>query len=103
LGRAGVELGENGSIIPRVEDNAMARRDAFRTGDRVELMLFCSPVGGPQPQGTVVSVGRMIHCKMDRNGKIIRFEPSDLRRIGRGETKAEVELAAAPLTKTKRR
>jgi len=62
----------------------MIRRDAFRVGDRVELMLFYSLVGEPRPQGTVVSVGRMIHCKMDHSGKIIRFEPSDLRVIGRG-------------------
>ena len=59
----------------------MTRRDAFRVGDRVELMLFYSVVGEPRPLGTVVSVGRTIHCKMDHSGKIIRFEPSDLRVI----------------------
>ena len=65
----------------------MTRRDAFRVGDRVELMLFYSLVGEPQPQGTVVSIGRMIRCKMDRNGKVVRLEPSDLRVIRRPKGK----------------
>ena len=59
----------------------MSRRDAFRVGDRVELMLFYSLLDEPRPQGTVVNVGRTIRCKMDRNGKVVRFEPSDLRVI----------------------
>jgi hypothetical protein len=63
------------------EGKAMTRRDAFRVGDRVELMLFYSLVDEPRPQGTVVSVDRTIHCKMDRNGKVVRLEPSDLRVI----------------------
>ena len=44
-------------------------------------MLFYGFHGEPCPRGTVVSVGRTIHCKMDRNGKVVRFEPSDLRVI----------------------
>ena len=64
-----------------VEAKAMTKRDAFRVGDRVELMLFYGFHGEPCPRGTVVSVGRTIHCKMDRNGKVVRFEPSDLRVI----------------------
>ena len=63
----------------------MTRRDAFRVGDRVELMLFYSPVDELRPQGTVVSIGRTIRCKMDRNGKVVRFEPSDLRVIEKGK------------------
>ena len=59
----------------------MIGRDAFRVGDRIELMLFYGFHDEPPPQGTVVSVGRMIRCKMDRNGKVVRFEPSDLRVI----------------------
>jgi len=72
---------------PRAEGKAMTRRDAFRVGDRVELMLFYSFHDEPLPQGTVVSVGRLIHCKMDRNGKVVRFEPSDLRVIGKPKAK----------------
>ena len=64
----------------------MTRRDAFRVGDRVELLLFYGFHGEPCPRGTVVSVGRMIHCKMDHSGKVVRFEASDLGLIGRGET-----------------
>ena len=81
-----VDLGDNGSIIPT--EKAMTRRDAFRIGDRVELMLFCSLVGEPPPQGTVVAIGyRTVNCKMDRNGKVVRFEPSDLRVIPRPKGK----------------
>ena len=66
----------------------MTRRDAFHVGDRVELLLFYGFHGEPCPRGTVVSVGRMIHCKMDRNGKVVRFEPSDLRVMPRPKGKA---------------
>ena len=75
-------------VVCLVEGEAMTRRDAFRIGDRVELLLFYSFHGEPRPQGTVVGVGRMIRCKMDRNGKVVRFEPSDLRVIpGRRENR----------------
>jgi len=60
----------------------MTKRDAFRVGDRVELLLFYGFHGEPRPRGTVVTVGRSIRCKMDRNGKMVRFDPSDLRVIG---------------------
>jgi hypothetical protein len=47
---------------------------SFRVGDRVELLLFYGFHDEPCPRGTVVSLGRNIHCKMDRNGKAVRFE-----------------------------
>ena len=51
-------------------------------------MLFCSLVGEPPPQGTVVAIGyRTVNCKMDRNGKVVCFEPSDLRVIPRPKGK----------------
>ena len=56
---------------------------SFRVGDRVELLLFYSFHGEPLPQGTVVGIGRTIHWKMDRNGKVVRFEPSDLRVVAK--------------------
>ena len=58
---------------------------SFRVGDRVELLLFYSFHGESRRQGTVVTVGHTIHCKMDRNGKVVRFEPSDLRVIEKGK------------------
>ena len=64
---------------------AMTRRaklDAFEIGDRVELLLFYSFDGEPPPLGTVVRKGiRCVHCKMDRSGKVVGLEPSDLRVI----------------------
>jgi hypothetical protein len=64
----------------------MTRRDAFHVGDRVELLLFYGFHGEPPPQGTVVAIGyRTVNCKMDRNGKVVRFEPSDLRVIEKGK------------------
>ena len=61
--------GRDGSFDPQAEGEAMIRRDAFRVGDRVELLLFYGFHGEPRPQGTIVSIGRTIHCKMDRNGR----------------------------------
>jgi hypothetical protein len=66
----------------------MTRRDAFQVGDRVELLLFYGFHGEPCPRGTVVSIGRTIHCKMDRNGKVVRFEPSDFAGYPQAEGKA---------------
>ena len=83
-----LSIGENAKHPPQAEGEAMTRRDAFQAGDRVELLLFYGFHGEPRPQGTVVTVGRTIHCKMDHSGKIIRFEPSDLRVIGRPKGKA---------------
>ena len=60
----------------------MTKLGAFKVGDRVELLLFYDFYGGPPPQGTVVAIGhRTVNCKMDRHGKMVRFEPSDLRII----------------------
>ena len=51
-----------------------------------EFLLFYGFHGEPRPQGTVVSVGsRCVRCKMDRNGKVVRFEPSDLLVIEKGK------------------
>ena len=58
--------------------------DEFKPGDRVELMLHYSFWGGPLPQATVISTThRFVRCKMDRNGKLIRLLPQDLRRVHR--------------------
>ena len=61
----------------------------FKTGDRVELLLYYSFEPGPLPQGTVVrtSLRGMVHVKMDRHGKIVGFKPSDLRIIKRGKAR----------------
>lgn len=57
-----------------------AKVDAFKVGDRVELLLFYGFHDEPLPQGTVVSIGnRLVRCKMDRHGKVVGFAPSDLR------------------------
>ena len=57
-----------------------AKLDAFEIGDRVELLLFYSFDGDPPPQGTVVGKSsKCVHTKMDRSGKVIRFDPRDLR------------------------
>ena len=56
--------------------------DAFKPGDRVELVRHYSFWGDPPPQGTVVSTtSRRIRCKMDRSGKLITYFPGDLRRL----------------------
>jgi hypothetical protein len=56
--------------------------DAFKPGDRVELVRHYSFWGDPAPQGTVVSAtSRCIRCKMDRSGKLITYLPGDLRRV----------------------
>jgi hypothetical protein len=58
--------------------------DEFKPGDRVELVLHCSFWGDPLPQVTVISTThRCIRCKMDRNGKLIRLLPQDLRQVHR--------------------
>jgi hypothetical protein len=57
--------------------------DAFKPGDRVELVRYYSFWGDPPPRATVVGItNRCVMCKMDRNGKLIRFLPGDLRHIG---------------------
>ena len=56
--------------------------DAFEPGDRVELVRYYSFWGDPPPQGTVLrTTNRLITCKMDRTGKLIRYRPDDLRRV----------------------
>jgi hypothetical protein len=58
--------------------------DAFKPGDRVELVRYYSLWGDPPPQGTVVRTSnRYVCCKMDRTGKLIRFPPDDLRHAKR--------------------
>ena len=60
----------------------MTKLDAFKVGDRVELLLFYSFHDDPLPQGTVIGVSSThVSVKMDRNGKVVRFHPSDLRII----------------------
>jgi len=61
--------------------------DTFKTGDRVELLLPYAFEPGPLPQGTVVriAVRGLVKVKMDRNGKLVGFEPSDLRIIKKGK------------------
>ena len=63
--------------------------DTFKTGDRVELLLYYSFEPGPLPQGTVVrtirSMRGLVKVKMDRNGKLVGFKPSDLRIIKKGK------------------
>ena len=57
--------------------------DAFKLGDRVELLLYYDFGGNPPPKGTVVGTStRHVSCKMDRSGKVIRFLPQDLQRAG---------------------
>jgi hypothetical protein len=60
---------------------------AFNIGDRVELLLFYGFHSEAPPQGTVVGKSsKRVHCKMDDTGRVIRFDPSDLRVIeSRGE------------------
>ena len=58
--------------------------EAFKPGDRVELVHHYSFSGEPPPQGTVLTTGyRLIRCKMDRSGKVVRFSPDDLRHVER--------------------
>ena len=65
--------------------------DAFKPGDRVELVLHYSFWGDPPPQGTVVSTtSRRIRCKMDRSGKLITYLPGDLRRLAASGAKRGV-------------
>ena len=61
--------------------------DTFKTRDRVELLLHYAFEPGPLPQGTVVriAVRGLVKVKMDRNGKLVGFEPSDLRIIKKGK------------------
>jgi len=57
-------------------------------GDRVELLLFYSFHGDPPPRGEVVSIGkRCVQVKMDRNGKVVPFMPSDLHVIRKGKSR----------------
>ena len=58
--------------------------DTFKTGDRVELLLHYAFKPGRLPQGTV-AVRRLVKVKMDRNGKLVGFKPSDLRIIKKGK------------------
>ena len=55
----------------------------WQVGDRVELLLFYGfDPNAPLPQGTVVgAIPKCIHAKMDRTGKVVRFDPKDLRVI----------------------
>ena len=49
--------------------------EPFAPGDRVELVRHYSFFGAPPPQGTVVgTTNRLIRCKMDRSGRVIRFQ-----------------------------
>ena len=53
-----------------------------------ELLLSYGFHGGSQ--GTVVAIGhRTVRCKMDRNGKVVRLEPSNLRIIEKGKLPGE--------------
>ena len=62
--------------------------DAFKPGDRVELVRYYSFWGDPPPQGIVISTSnRRVHCKMDRTGKLIRYFPDDLRHVERSHAK----------------
>ena len=68
--------------------------EAFKRGDRVTLMLHYDFWGNPPPKGTVVGTSRRhVSCKMDRNGKVIRFLPQDLEHM-----KASAEGARRALT-----
>ena len=57
-----------------------AKLGTLKAGDRVELLLHYAFEPGPRPQGTVVSVTPhgMVSVEMDRNGRGVRFKPSDL-------------------------
>lgn len=62
--------------------------NAFKPGDRVELVRHYSFWGDPPPQGTVISTSnRRVRCKMDRTGKLIRYFPDDLRHVERSLAK----------------
>ena len=70
--------------------------DAFKPGDRVELVRHYSFWGDPPPQGTVISTtNRCVRCKMDRSGRLIRFLPGDLRYIERIVRRKEKPRAEA--------
>ena len=58
--------------------------DAFKPGDRIELVRHYSLWGDPPPQGNVVSTTkRLVRCKMDRTGRVIGFRPDDLLHVKR--------------------
>ena len=63
------------------------RLDTFKTGDRVELLLHYAIEPGPLPPGTLVRVAvrGLMKVKMDRNGKLVGFKPSDLRISKKGK------------------
>jgi hypothetical protein len=63
--------------------------DDFEIGDRVELVLPYSFRGASRQQGTVLRKGsRFVHCKMERSGDVVGFEPANLRIVkSRGRTK----------------
>jgi hypothetical protein len=70
--------------------------DAFKPGDRIELVRHYSFWGDPPPQGTVISTTkRCVRCKMDRSGRLIRFLPDDLRHIERIVRRKEKQRAEA--------
>ena len=50
------------------------------SSEAIALSLFVTFGGEPLPQGTVISAtDRTILTKMDRNGRMIRLSPDDLR------------------------
>jgi len=53
--------------------------------DRIELTRCYSLRGEPLPQGVVVGLSRQnrVLCKMDRSGKVVRLDASDLHVIER--------------------
>ena len=54
---------------------------AFKPGDRVELVRYYSFWDELLPRGTVISTTdrTIINTKMDRNGRMRRLSPNDLR------------------------
>ena len=66
-----------------------AQLEDFEIGDRVELVLPYSFRDAPRQQGTVFRKGnRFVHCKMERSGDVVGFEPANLRIVEiRGRTK----------------
>ena len=79
-----------------VKGGLLMTLDAFKQGDRVELVRHYSFWGAPPPQGTVISTtNRCVRCKMDRSGRLIRFLPDDLRHIERVAPRKEKPRAGA--------
>ena len=60
--------------------------DSFQVGDKVVLLLYYGFHGEAPPQGAVVmttSTRGLVKVKMDRNGRLVGFKPSDLRIISK--------------------